>query len=120
MANQQLCFTLSTPSSSPRCRRTKAGTFGKVGRGQSRHATFRPSAHGPLQLALHSDHQTTRLFARVGRQVEREDGEERDAHARDDEVHRVEQRLPPHRDVERDVQVRLDAASVEFLTSAQF
>ncbi len=52
------------------------------------------------------------LFPAVGRQVEHEHGEERDSHAWNDEVDGVEQRLPPHGDVERDVQVGLVAASV--------
>ena len=46
---------------------------------------------------------TTNLLARVGRQVEDEDRQKGDAHARDDQVDRVEQRLAPHRHVERDV-----------------
>ena len=54
------------------------------------------------------------LLPTVGGEVEDEDGEEGDAHAGDDQVHRVEQGLPPHRDVEGDVQVGLVAASVEF------
>ncbi len=53
------------------------------------------------------------LLSAVWRQVEDEHGEEGDAHARDDEVHRVEERLPPHRDVEGDVQVGLVTARVE-------
>lgn len=57
------------------------------------------------------------LLTAVGGQVEHEHGEEGDAHARDDEVHRVEQRLAPHRDIERDVQVRLVAARVELFVS---
>lgn len=58
------------------------------------------------------------LFPAVGRQVEREDGEEGDAHAGDDDVDGVEESLPPHSDVEGDVQVRLVAARVELLVSA--
>lgn len=40
------------------------------------------------------------LLARVGRQVEDKDSEERDAHTGDDEVHCVEERLAAHRQVE--------------------
>lgn len=59
------------------------------------------------------------LFAAVAGQVKREHREKRDPHAGDDDVHRVEEGLPPHRDVERDVQVRLVAAGVELLVSAE-
>ena len=53
------------------------------------------------------------LLARVWGEVEDEDGEEGDAHAGDDQVDCVEQRLPPHGDVEGDVQVGLVTARVE-------
>ena len=43
------------------------------------------------------------FLARVGRQVEGQDGQARNAHARDDQIDRVEQRLPPQRNVEKDV-----------------
>ena len=43
------------------------------------------------------------LLPRVWGEIEHEDGEEGDAHAGDDQVDCVEQRLPPHRDVEGDV-----------------
>lgn len=57
------------------------------------------------------------LLAAVGGQVEHQDRQERDAHARDDQVHRVEQRLAPHRNVKRYVQVRLVAARVKLFIS---
>ena len=53
------------------------------------------------------------LFPAVGGKIEDEDGEKGDAHAGDDQVDRVEQRLPPHRDVEGDVKVRLVTTRVE-------
>ena len=53
------------------------------------------------------------LLPGVGGEVEHEHGEEGDAHAGDDEVHGVEQSLPPHGDVEGDVQVGLVTARVE-------
>lgn len=59
------------------------------------------------------------LLARVRGEVEDEDREEGDAHAGDDEVHRVEQSLPPHRDVESDVQVGLIATGVVLLVPAR-
>jgi len=63
------------------------------------------------------------LFSRVGRQVEHEHCQEGDANARDDEVDRVKERLPPHRYVERNVQIRLVAARVKlhisFLNQSQ-
>lgn len=57
------------------------------------------------------------LLATVRRQVEREHGQERDAHARDYDVDRVEERFPPHRNVERNVQVGLVATGVELFVS---
>ena len=53
------------------------------------------------------------LLPGVGGEVEHQHGEEGDAHAGDDEVHGVEQSLPPHGDVEGDVQVGLVTARVE-------
>ena len=53
------------------------------------------------------------LLARVWGKVEHEHSEEGDAHAGDDQVHCVEQSLPPHGDVEGDVQVGLVTARVE-------
>ena len=53
------------------------------------------------------------LLPAVRREIKHQDGEEGDAHAGDDQVDCVEQRLPPHRDVEGDVQVGLVAARVE-------
>ena len=55
----------------------------------------------------------THLLAAVRGQVEREHGEEADAHAGDDDVYGVEERLPAHRYVEGYIQVRLVAACVE-------
>lgn len=53
------------------------------------------------------------LLATVRGQVESENCEERDTHTGYDDVNGVEQCLAPHRDVERNVKVRLVAASVE-------
>ena len=53
------------------------------------------------------------LLPAVRREVEDEDSEEADAHAGDDEVDGVEESLPPHGDVEGDVQVRFLTAGVE-------
>ena len=53
------------------------------------------------------------LLPAVRREIKHQDGEEGDAHAGDDQVDCVEQRLPPHCDVEGDVQVGLIAAGVE-------
>lgn len=53
------------------------------------------------------------LFSTVRRQVKRENSEEADTHARDDDVHSVEEGLASHRDVECNVQVRLITARVE-------
>jgi hypothetical protein len=47
--------------------------------------------------------------------VEDEHREESDGHARNDQVDGVEQSLATHRDVERDVGIRLRAARVELL-----
>ena len=47
--------------------------------------------------------QCPHLLPGVGGEVEHQHGEEGDAHAGDDEVHGVEQSLPPHGDVEGDV-----------------
>ena len=58
------------------------------------------------------------LLPTVGGEVEDEDCEEGDAHAGDDQVDCIEQRLPPHCDVEGDVQVWLVTARVELLIPA--
>jgi len=60
------------------------------------------------QQEKHSEREQNRdaegdFLARVRGQVEDQDGEEGDAHARDDQVHSVEQSLPPHHQLERDV-----------------
>ena len=55
---------------------------------------------------------TAHLLSTVRREVEDEDGEEADAHAGDDEVDGVEEGLPPHGDVEGDVEVGLVTAGV--------
>ncbi|GFY42263.1 hypothetical protein TNIN_170281 [Trichonephila inaurata madagascariensis] len=52
------------------------------------------------------------LFPGVRGQVEDEDGEPGDAHAGDDEVDGVEERLPAQGDVEGDVRVGLNAARI--------
>lgn len=54
------------------------------------------------------------FFAAVRRQIKRQYREERNAHARYNDVHRVEKRFPPHGDVERNVQIRFVAARVDF------
>jgi len=51
----------------------------------------------------------------IGRQIEDENGEKCDCDARDDQVHRVKERLASDCDVERDVRVRFWAARVVFL-----
>lgn len=53
------------------------------------------------------------LLATVRGQVESENCEEGDTHTGYDDVNSVEQCLAPHRDVERNVKVRLVAACVE-------
>ena len=53
------------------------------------------------------------LLSAVRRKVEDQHSEEANAHAWDDEVDCVEQGLPPHGDVEGDVQVGLVTAGVE-------
>lgn len=55
------------------------------------------------------------LLPGVRRQVKHQHGEEADPHTGDDEVHGVEERLAPHRDVKGDVQVRLITAGVVLL-----
>lgn len=55
------------------------------------------------------------LFTAVARQIKRKNREKWYSHAGDDDVHCVEEGFPPHRDVKRDVQVGLVAASVKFL-----
>ena len=54
------------------------------------------------------------LLPAVRGKIKHKDSEEGDAHAGDDQVDCVEQRLPPHRDVEGDVQVGLVTARVDF------
>jgi hypothetical protein len=63
----------------------------------------------PLRLCSCSKY----LLPTVGGQVKDEHSQKRDAHAGDDEVDSVEERLPPHGDVEGDVQVGLVTACVE-------
>ena len=53
------------------------------------------------------------LFPAVRWEVEDQHSEEADSHAGDDEVDGVEESLPPHGDVEGDVQVRFLTAGVE-------
>lgn len=53
------------------------------------------------------------FFTAVRWQVERQDREERDAHARYDNVDRVKKRFPSHGDVERYVQIRFIAARID-------
>ena len=53
------------------------------------------------------------LFPAIRWEVEHQHCEEADAHAGDDEVDGVEEGLPPHGDVEGDVQVGLVTAGVE-------
>jgi len=55
------------------------------------------------------------LLAGITGQVEDQDREERDAHAGDDQVHGVEERLPSQSEVKHDVQIGLLAAAVELL-----
>ena len=55
----------------------------------------------------------TNLLSTIWREVEHQDGQKADAHAGDDEVDGVEESLPPHGDVEGDVQVRFLTAGVE-------
>lgn len=54
------------------------------------------------------------LFAGIGRQVEGQNSQKRDAHTGNDEIDGVEERLASHRDVERNVQIGFVAARVEF------
>lgn len=60
------------------------------------------------------------LFTAVRWQVECQDGQKRDPHARDDEVDGVEQCFPPHGDVEGYIQVRFITTSIEFLVSGKY
>ena len=53
------------------------------------------------------------LLPTVRREIEHKYCEEGDAHAGDDQVDCVEERLPPHGDVEGDIQVGLVTARVE-------
>ena len=50
------------------------------------------------------------LLATVWRKIEYKNCEERDAHAGDDQIDGVEEGLSTHRDVERDIKVRLITA----------
>ena len=50
------------------------------------------------------------LLATVRRKIEYKNCEERDAHAGDDQIDGVEEGLSTHRDVERDIKVRLITA----------
>lgn len=59
------------------------------------------------------------LFTAIARQVKRENREKRYPHTGDDNVHCVKEGFPPHRDVERDVQVGLVTASVKLLVPAR-
>ena len=52
------------------------------------------------------------LLPRVGWDVEDEEGDGADGDTREDEVDRIEEGLPPYRDVELDVRVRLLAARI--------
>lgn len=54
-----------------------------------------------------------RLFPAIRWEVEHQHCEEADAHAGDDEVDGVEESLPPHGDVEGDVEVGLVTAGVD-------
>ena len=63
-------------------------------------------------------HTQRHLLAGIGRQVEDQHRQARDAHARDDQVHRVEERLPSQCYVEEDVQVRRIAAAAVVLDVA--
>ena len=60
------------------------------------------------------------LLSTIWREVEHQDGQKADAHAGDDEVDGVEESLPPHGDVEGDVQVGLVTAGVELDISEMF
>lgn len=59
----------------------------------------------------------TNLLATVARQVEYENREKRYTHTGYYQINRVEQGLSSHRDVERDVEIGLVAARVEFFVS---
>ena len=59
-------------------------------------------------------HGSAYLFPTIWWQIEHKHREERDAHTRDDQVDRVEQRFPPHCHIEGDVKVGLITARVEF------
>ena len=52
------------------------------------------------------------LLPTIRGQIKHQNGKEGDAHAGDDQVHRVEQRLAPHCNVEGDIQVGLVATGV--------
>jgi len=59
------------------------------------------------------------FFTAVRWQVERQNREERDAHAWYYDVHRVEKRFPSHGDVERYVQIRFVATRIDFFVPIQ-
>lgn len=57
------------------------------------------------------------LFSAVGGQIKCENREKRDTHTGNDDVNCIKQRLAPHCDVERDIQIRLITARVELFIS---
>lgn len=59
--------------------------------------------HVPIPIRCHNEYTITYFFVTVRWQVKHEYRKERYAHARYDQIHRVEQRFSPHGDVERDV-----------------
>lgn len=59
------------------------------------------------------------LFTTVAGQVKRKNREKRYSHTGDDDVHRVKERLPSHRDVKRNVQVGFVTAGVKLLVPAK-
>lgn len=61
----------------------------------------------------------TYFFTAVRWQVERENRKERYAHARYDDVHRVEECFPSHGYVKRYVQVRFIATRIDFLVPSK-
>ena len=65
-----------------------------------------------ILLSTENRRKNVNLLPTVGREVENQDREEADPHAGDDQVDGVEEGLPPHGDVEGDVQVRLVTAGV--------
>ena len=69
------------------------------------------------RAALYTVHTRAYLLPRVRWKVEHEHGEEGDADAGDDDVDRVEEGLPPQRQVKDDVKVRLRAAGIVLLVA---